>query len=300
MKILPRLRAASALAAALLVTGSCAAPEPPKAAAPTSAQAAPPPAPAPMESPTSTGILSEEAFKALHELRSDKAPPARGQMIDIPSTSARAYLSLPKDAKPKLPAVVVIHEWWGLNDHIKHWSDRLADDGYAALAVDLYGGKVATNPDEAMATMKAVDPQAAIQTLRAAHRFLTTDPRIMASRTGSIGWCFGGGFSLQLALNEPELDAAVIYYGRLVADPQKLKAIRAPILGIFGNQDKGIPPSAVDEFDKALGEAGVAHEIRRYEADHAFANPSGQRYNTTAAADAWEHVRKFLAQKLKG
>jgi carboxymethylenebutenolidase len=297
MTISPRLRSLAALAA-LVVAGCSGAPTAPAAAAPPTAPAAPAPASTSAPADSLTGVLSEEAFKALHQLRTDKAPPARGQMIDI--AGARAYLSLPAGAKPPLPAVVVIHEWWGLNDNIMHWTDRLAADGYAALAVDLYGGKVATTPDDAMAAMKAVDEAKAVESLRAAHRFLVTDPRISASRTGSIGWCFGGAYSLRLALNEPELDAAVIYYGHLVSDPQKLKAIRAPLLGIFGNQDKSIPPADVDAFDKALGAAGAPHEILRYDADHAFANPSNPHYNTTAASDAWEHVRRFLAAKLKG
>ncbi|WP_437777306.1 dienelactone hydrolase family protein [Sorangium sp. So ce1097] len=296
MKLRPsRFRLAASLALAV-ATAACAASSPaPRAEPPPAA----PPAPAPSSAADSpTGLLSEEDFKALHQLRSDKAPPARGQSVEVAGT--QAYLSLPKDAKPPIPGVVVIHEWWGLNEHIKHWTDRLAEDGYAALAVDLYGGKVATTPDDAMTAMKAVDAARGIETVRAAHRFLTTDARVSAPRTGSIGWCFGGAWSLRLAMNEPELDAAVIYYGRLVTDPAKLQAIKAPVLGVFGDRDEGIPPQVVNEFDKALHEAGVEHEVLRYDADHAFANPSGERYDTKAAADAWEKVRRFLAAKLKG
>ncbi|WP_437502934.1 dienelactone hydrolase family protein [Sorangium sp. So ce1099] len=290
-----RLVAPLALAVATACSASPVPPaEPPSGAAPPASAA--PAATGAADGPT--GRLSEEDFKALHQLRSDKAPPARGEAVEVAGT--RAYLSLPPGAKAPIPGVVVIHEWWGLNEHIKHWTDRLAEDGYAALAVDLYGGKVATNPDEAMAAMKAVDEAKGIEVVRAAHRFLSTDARVSAPRTGSIGWCFGGAWSLKLAMNEPELDAAVIYYGRLVTDPAKLKAIKAPVLGVFGNQDKGIPPEVVSEFDKALHDAGVDHQVLRYDADHAFANPSGERYDTKAAADAWEHVRKFLAAKLKG
>lgn len=296
MKLRPsRFRLAASLALAV-ATAACAASSPaPRAEPPPAA----PPAPAPSSAADSpTGLLSEEDFKALHQLRSDKAPPARGQSVEVAGT--QAYLSLPKDAKAPIPGVVVIHEWWGLNEHIKHWTDRLAEDGYAALAVDLYGGKVATTPDDAMTAMKAVDEAKGLETVRAAHRFLTTDARVSAPRTGSIGWCFGGAWSLKLAMNEPELDAAVIYYGRLVTDPAKLQAIKAPVLGVFGDRDEGIPPQVVGEFDKALHEAGVEHEVLRYDADHAFANPSGERYDTKAAADAWEKVRRFLAAKLKG
>ncbi|WP_437631916.1 dienelactone hydrolase family protein [Sorangium sp. So ce854] len=296
MKLRPsRFRLAASLALAV-ATAACAASSPaPRAEPPPAA----PPAPAPPSAADSpTGLLSEEDFKALHQLRSDKAPPARGQSVEVAGT--QAYLSLPKDAKPPIPGVVVIHEWWGLNEHIKHWTDRLAEDGYAALAVDLYGGKVATTPDDAMTAMKAVDEAKGLETVRAAHRFLTSDARVSAPRTGSIGWCFGGAWSLKLAMNEPELDAAVLYYGRLVTDAAKLQAIKAPVLGVFGNRDEGIPPQVVNDFDKALHEAGVEHEVLRYDADHAFANPSGERYDTKAAADAWEKVRRFLAAKLKG
>lgn len=296
MKLRPLLRRLAAPLALLAATACSASSLPPSAEPPPGAAA---PAPAPSgAADSSTGLLSEEDFKALHQLRSDKAPPARGQTVEVAGT--RAYLSLPRDAKPPIPGIVVIHEWWGLNEHIKHWTDRLAEDGYAALAVDMYGGKVATTRDDAMATMKVVDEAKGIETVRAAHRFLSTDARVSAPRTGSIGWCFGGAWSLKLALNEPELDAAVIYYGRLVTDPAQLKAIKAPVLGVFGNKDKGIPLEVVNDFDKALHEAGVEHELLRYDADHAFANPSGERYDTKAAADAWEKVRRFLAAKLKG
>ncbi|WP_437956228.1 dienelactone hydrolase family protein [Sorangium sp. So ce119] len=296
MKLRPsRLRLAAPLALAM-ATAACSGSSPAPRAEPPSGAAAPAPAPA-SAADSPTGLLSEEDFKALHQLRADRAPPARGQSIEVAGT--RAYLSLPKDAKPPIPGVVVIHEWWGLNEHIKHWTDRLAEDGYAAIAVDLYGGKVATTPDDAMTAMKAVDEAKGIETVRAAHRFLTTDARVSARRTGSIGWCFGGAWSLKLAMNEPELDAAVIYYGRLVTDQEKLKTIKAPVLGVFGNRDEGIPPQVVNEFDKALHEAGVEHEVLRYDAEHAFANPSGERYDTKAAADAWEKVRRFLAAKLK-
>src|SRR5436190_19417179 len=159
------------------------------------------------------GSLTEEQFKALHEPVS--TPPAlpKGVMIDLPGTTTRAYLSLPEGATAPMPALTVIHEWWGLNDNVKHWADRLAAEGYAALAVDRYDGKVAANPDDAMAAMKAVDDAKAREVLLAAHRFLAADPRIQATKRGSIGWCFGGGQSLQLALAAPDLDACVIYYG---------------------------------------------------------------------------------------
>ena len=268
--------------------------EAPTPGAPDATTQATPPAGAPAKE--MMGTLSEEAFKALHELKGDKAPPARGVRVSIDGGSA--YLSLPPGKSAPLPGVVVIHEWWGLNEHIQHWTDRLAEDGYAALAVDLYGGKVATTPDEAMATMKTVDEKKAIATLVAAHDFLEKDPRVKAERTASIGWCFGGGFSLKLAMNEPDLDAAVIYYGMLVTDPAALKPIKAELLGVFANKDKAIGPEKVNEFEKALNAAGVKNTILRYDADHAFANPSSPRYDEKSAAEAWAKVRPFLRAKL--
>jgi carboxymethylenebutenolidase len=241
-----------------------------------------------------TGVLTEEGFKALHELRTEDAPAAKGSTVDLEGASA--YLSLP-EGSPKA-GLLVIHEWWVLNQHIQHWADRLAADGYAALAVDLYGGKTAETPDQAMELMKAVDGERARAILQAAHGFLQQDPRIQAQRTGVIGWCFGGAWSLQSALAMPELDAAVIYYGRLETDPQKLRAIRAPILGVFAENDQGIPLDTVKQFDAALDTAEVDHSIHTYAAEHAFANPSSGRYDEGAAADAWSKVRAFLAERL--
>ncbi len=243
-----------------------------------------------------TGSLSEEEFKALHAPPKDGKVTLYGTMIDL--AGGKAYLSLPKGAPP-FPALIVIQEWWGLNDHMKHWADRLAGEGYAAIAVDLYDGQVATDSDTAMKLVKAVNEEKAMKTLRAAHTFLKTDERVSASKTGSIGWCFGGGWSLRTAIEEPDLDAAVIYYGRLIDDPQQLMQIHARLCGVFGTRDKGIPPEAIDAFDQALTKAEVKHEIHRYDAEHAFANPSNAIYDEKNSAEAWKKVRAFLEKSLK-
>jgi carboxymethylenebutenolidase len=194
---------------------------------------------------------------------------------------------------------VAAPEWWGLNDHIRHFTDRLAADGYAALAVDLYGGKVATTPEQALETMKKVDDAKAREILGAAHRFLAEDARVKAKRRGVIGWCFGGGWSLQQAIMQPDLDAAVIYYGRLETDPKVLAKIEAPVLGVFGNEDDGIPPAAVDAFAAAMKQAGESLELHRYDAPHAFANPSSGNYDTKAAEAAYAEVRAFFGEHLR-
>jgi len=248
-----------------------------------------------------TGVLSEEDFKKLHTLETTEAPKPRGKMVALHSSAgdSKAYLSLPEGAKPPVPSVVVIHEWWGLNQHIKHWSDRLAEAGYAALAVDLYGGKVATTPDDAMKLMKAVDDEEALATLRAAFTYLGENAATKATERASIGWCFGGKWSLELALAEPELDAAVVYYGHVERNPERLAKLKAPLLAIFGNQDEAIPPKIVDEFEFGLEQAGdKTYTIKRYDAQHAFANPSGARYDDEAASAAWAEVRAFLKKEL--
>lgn len=244
-----------------------------------------------------TGALSEDEFKALHDLSDRETPPEHGTWIDL--DGARAYLSLPPGATAPVPGVIVIHEWWGLNRHIVHWTDRLAAEGYAALAVDLYLGQVAEDRDTAMALVGAVDRDVALDTLLRAHRFLVEDERVRAPRTASIGWCFGGGWSLELALAEPELDACVVYYGKLVTDPARLASLQADLFGVFGTRDGSIPPDAVADFAEALKTADKPHTIRNFDAEHAFANPSSQRYDEDAAAAAWAQVRAFLAEALQ-
>ena len=257
----------------------------------TTSAPSPPPPPPLSHKPSDTGAVTEEQFKAMHA--EPTAGPAKvdGKMFELAGT--RAYLALPKGQGP-FPAIIVIHEWWGLNANIEHWADRLASAGWAAIAIDLYGGIVATTRDEAMAAMKGVDETRAKGTLDAAIRFAASDPRIMAKKRAVIGWCFGGGWSLQTALAHPELDGAIMYYGELETDPAKLVSIRGKLLGVFGDHDKGIPPADVQKFDTALTAAHIDHEIHHYDAPHAFANPSNPHYDEKSSADAWAHVLAFL------
>lgn len=241
----------------------------------------------------STGALGEEEFAKLHALKPEEAPAPRGTMVEL-ADGSKAYLTLPEKWQPGGPAVLVIHEWWGLNSHIKHWADRFTDTGRAALAVDLYGGKICTTPAEAGAAMKAVDETKAVATLLAGHQFLKEDARVKAGRRASIGWCFGGGMSLQLALHAPDLDAAVMYYGKPVTDAAQLKAIKAPLFGVFGTRDRAFTPALVDQFRASLKEAAVDAKIESFDADHAFANPSNPNYDAKAAAAAWKQVQAFL------
>ena len=243
-----------------------------------------------------TGVLDEESFAALHDLTDREAPALTGEDIEVGGMNC--YLSQPALGE-SIGAVIVIHEWWGLNEHVKHWTDRLASDGYTALAVDLYGGAVATDRQGAMAAMRSVKDDEAVAKLLAAHEFLT-DPSgdIRAERTASIGWCFGGKWSLRLAMAEPELDAGILYYGRLVTKPDELKPINAKMLGVFGNEDRSIPPAVVAEFKDAMKAAGKELRLRQYDAAHAFANPSSGSYDTENATKAWKESRMFLTEHL--
>ena len=179
--------------------------------------------------------------------------------------------------KGPFPGIIVIHEWWGLNDWVKEQASKLADQGYEALAIDLYRGKVATTPDMAHEFMRGVPEDRAKRDLHAAFEFLASQPNVKKNRIGAIGWCMGGGYSLDVALEEPTLAADVINYGHLVTDPDAIKKINAPILGLFGAQDQGITPDDVHKFEAAMKQLGKKIDIKIYDdAGHAFENPNNK------------------------
>lgn len=209
------------------------------------------------------------------------------------------YLAKPEGMDQERPGVIVIHEWWGLNDNIRMMTDKLAGEGYTALAVDLYNGRVAETPENAGKYAGSVNSEEAIDNLKQAYDYLAKQQGV--TNIGTIGWCFGGGWSLQTALALPQqVDATVIYYGRLITDTEQLKKLETPILGIFGAEDNGIPPEEVNKFEAALNEVGVTNSIHIYDgAGHAFANPSGSRYQKNAAEDAWAKTTAFFEKHLK-
>ncbi len=214
--------------------------------------------------------------------------------------TVNALLYTPAGKGP-FPAIVVIHEWWGLNDWVKEQASKLADEGYAALAIDLYRGKVADNPGTAHELMRGVPEDRALRDLHAAVEYLKSLSDVKKDRIGSIGWCMGGGYSLDVALQEPTLAATVINYGHLATDPAALGKIHAAILGNFGGQDKGIPPDDVKKFEESLKQAGKKVDIKIYpDAGHAFENPNNKGgYRADDAADAWKRTVTFLASTLK-
>jgi carboxymethylenebutenolidase len=210
------------------------------------------------------------------------------------------FLALP--AGPgKHPGIVVIQEWWGLNDQIKDETRKLAELGYVALAVDLYRGKVATTPEEAHELMRGVPDDRGMRDLEAAFDFLAARHDVEANKIGSVGWCMGGGWSIKLAMSEPRLAACIVNYGSLPTEASSIEKIKAPVLGNFGADDRGITSDSVHAFDAAMKAAGKSVDVKIYEgAGHAFENPNNKEgYRPEATADAWARMTAFLQKTLK-
>jgi carboxymethylenebutenolidase len=211
-----------------------------------------------------------------------------------------AYLVVP-DGKGPFPALVVIHEWWGLNSWVRENAKTFAQKGYVALAIDLYRGKSTADPGEAHELMRGVPEDRAVRDLKAAVAYLRGRKDVRNERIGSIGWCMGGGYSLDAALNVPDLAACVINYGRLVTDQELVKKIPCPILGIFGEDDRGISTDMVRKFEKACKDAGKDVTVKIYPGvGHAFMNPNNKSgYNEATANKAWAVTYQFLDRTLK-
>lgn len=211
------------------------------------------------------------------------------------------YLAMPRDAAEPLPGIIVIHDWWGLNDDIKAMTRLLAGEGYIALAVDLFGGTVASTPDQAQALMASItgEPDTVRANLEQAYNYL--EKYALAPRIGSIGWALGGGWSLQAALLLPDkLHATVMYYGPVVTDEERLRVLDTPLLGFFGGLDKTVPVNGVQEFRAKLQQLGKNADILIYAGvDRAFADPSGGHYDQHAVADSWERTLSFFRANLK-
>lgn len=235
-------------------------------------------------------------------------PPVRETTVErvsygeIAGQKLSGYLITPKGAKQgRTPGLLVIHEWWGLNDNVRDEARRLAAEGYVTLAVDLYGGRNTGQVQEALQLARSVgeNPAAAEENLRQAYAYLRNTGK--APRIGSIGWCFGGRWSLRTALLFPkDLAATVIYYGTVTVPEEQLATLQMPILGLFGEKDRAIPVASVRAFQATLQKLGKNADIHIYEgADHAFANPSGTAYQAAAAEDAWRLTVEFLRRNLK-
>jgi carboxymethylenebutenolidase len=224
-----------------------------------------------------------------------------GQLVKYQSgeETVEAYLATPSGPGP-FPAIVVFHEWWGLNDWIKQNVDLLAERGYVAIAIDLYRGHMAKTPEDAGSLMRSIPNQRAIQDMKAVTAYLKTLTDVIPNRLGAIGWSMGGGYALTMALTITDLDACIVNYGRLINEKDSLERITCPILGIFGEDDRGIPVLSIRAFKQASTEIGKSVDIIMYPGvAAAFMNENDKRaYNVNASKDAWDRIFSFLNQTL--
>ena len=230
------------------------------------------------------------------------AVPPKTQIVQFKSgdETINGFLALP-DSPGRHPGLVVIHEYWGMNDWVKQQTEKLAAAGYVALTVDLYRGTVATTPQQAAELSRTTPRDRALRDLEAGFDFLAARSDVDKAKIGSIGWCMGGGYSFQLAVNEPRLAACVVNYGPPPTDPASIEKIKAPILGNFGGDDRAVQPDAVKAFETAATGAGKSVDIKIYDgAPHAFANENNKDgYRPEAAAGAWSRSTAFLGKMLK-
>lgn len=217
----------------------------------------------------------------------------------VGGTSLKGFLAKPAAGAATGRAIIVVHEWWGLNENIQSVAKRYAGEGYTVLAVDLFG-RVATSPDTAMVLYQTAmkNIPAGEQNLAAAIAYLK---KAGATSIGSVGYCFGGHWSLRTGLvGGKDLKAVVMYYGAPITNPKEIARLQAPVLGLFGGKDTGIPVDSVRAMERVMKGAGRTVSITVYaDANHAFANPSGQAYNAKAAEDAWSKTLAFFASNLK-
>jgi carboxymethylenebutenolidase len=234
----------------------------------------------------------------------EPATPVSGEAVvyhTADGQEVQGWLARPDNATGELPALIVIHEWWGLNDNIRRAAERLAGEGYVTLAVDLHRGNTADTPKDAMQMGRVLgeNEDVALANLKDAIAYLKSADGV--ARIGVIGWCQGGKWSMLTALNNPaDIDATVVYYGRITDDKAELEVLDMPVLGIFAGDDFIVPPKMVYRFAAAMEDLKKDLEFYMYrDAAHAFSNPSGQDYNPEAAADAWKHTTAFLARNLQ-
>ena len=231
------------------------------------------------------------------------APAPRGESVNYFTEDSKTsgYIVAP-DSEGKKPGLIIVHDWRGLKLRIKEFADALADEGYVVLAADMYRGKTGSNSAENRALVResTADPDFIIHNLNAAANYLRSRDDVISDKIGAMGWCYGGGIVLSFGIGGEHHEATAIFYGRLVDDPVKLKKIGHEVLGLFGENDGGIPPTVVRRFEKALREAGIDNEIHIYDdVGHAFflhidKKPEGRK----AATDAWMRLKDYLNRTL--
>ncbi len=243
-------------------------------------------------------LANDVTFVSLHDapvpftFKSDDGTDIHFKTDD--GTDAHAWMI--KATKPTNYYILVIHEWWGLNDYIKKESEKLSHDlGINVIALDLYDNKVATTPDQARVLVQSVKTDRAVSIIKGAYSFMGNDAKVF-----TIGWCFGGSWSLQSALlGGNHVAGCIMYYGMPEDDVNVLKTLHCDVIGFFANQDKGITPAIVDKFQENMKAAGKHLTVYRYDAVHAFANPSNPNYNKVATEDAYTKTIAFIKERMK-
>jgi len=246
------------------------------------------------------GFLAMVALLAFAGAMAAEKPKTETVQFKSGDQTVSAFLALPGQSG-KRPAMIVIHESSGLNDWIKEQAEKLAEEGYVTLAVDLYGGKTAADPAEARELNRKLSRETAIKDLKAAFDYLAARPDVKLDNTGVIGWGMGGGLAIQFAAHEPRLKACVVNYGALPTDPADLRNIGAGILGNFGALDRGITPEDVKAFQVSMTKLQKFVSLKIYDnAGHGFENPNdANAYRPEAAADAWKRTVTFLKAIVK-
>jgi carboxymethylenebutenolidase len=210
------------------------------------------------------------------------------------------HFAFPADMIDPLPGIIVIHERWGLDDGARAQADRIAAQGYVVLAIDLYRGKSASDIQAARPLMVDVveNPESANENIRQAYQFLVDSGQ--APKIGVLGWSFGGGWALNAALLFPEdLDAAVIFYGQLTDNRDRLEPLNVPVLGLFGEKDRGVTIDTVKRFEATMESLGKDYEIEIFpNVGHGFADPGASTYDAEAAELAWTRAIEFLNRHL--
>lgn len=242
-------------------------------------------------------LANDKAFVQSHE---EPVPfefvAQRGKDMNVKSPDGTdAHLWVVKAKKNSAFYLFVIHEWWGLNDYVKKASEQMSDDlDINVVALDLYDNKVAATREDAQKYMGGVTTERAKNIIKAAYNFAGSSAKIF-----TIGWCFGGGWSLQTSIEGGEQAAGcIMYYGMPEKDQERLSKLNCDVLGIFASKDGWITPAVVDEFKENMKKAGKKISVYQYDADHAFANPSNPKYDKVAAEDAYNKVLTFIKLRM--
>ena len=242
-------------------------------------------------------LANDSIFRAKHDLVAYTHENARGEKITFATPDGQEGTAYYLEAKEESNQYLfVIHEWWGLNDHIKREAENLHKDldNVHVMALDVYDGKIATNRQQAQQYMQSVSTDRAKAIINGAIQHAGKDAEI-----ATIGWCFGGGWSLQSTiLADEQAIGCVMYYGMPVQEMAQINKIETDVLGIFAEHDGYITPEVVEEFEEKMKEADKNITVHMYEADHGFANPSGARYDEDAARDAYDKMLAFLKERL--